>query len=198
MTWQSEAVAALDLLRMLVVDPRYAVLISILLGAACVDVKSHRIPNALVLGGMLFALLYNGLYPPYLRDNGWVLAFAGLAIGFVAFLPFYLIKAMGAGDVKLIAMVGAFLGPWPTVQAILATGLAGGVLALAFVISTGRARHAFHNVLLVMTSNMLAAPAGRLDFSISPASSAGKLPYGVAIAAGTIVFLILRQLGYIH
>jgi len=198
MTSQSETWAALDLLKMLVLDPRYAALIAILVAAAWIDVKSHRIPNSLVFVGIVFAVLYNGLNPPYLRDNGWVLALSGLGIGFIAFLPFHMLKAMGAGDVKLMAMVGAFLGPWPTFEATLATGIAGGVLAIGFIFWTGRVRQAFHNVSLVMSSNLLTAPAGQLDFSLSPNSSAGKLPYGVAIATGTIAFLILRQLGCIH
>ncbi len=178
----SEFAALLDLLQMLVLSPRTGVLIALLLVAAASDVRTGRIPNWLVLGGALYALACNSLFPGYPHDAGLVFALEGLGVGLAVLLPLYLLRAMGAGDVKLMAMAGAFLGPWGAVAAVLGTLLAGGVLALAFALRAGQLAHMLLNV-------------GAL--ALRPEASAGRMPYGVAIAAGTIGYLLLAQLGYL-
>ena len=198
MTWQSEALAVLELLKMLLLEPRSGLLMVLLIAAAWIDIRSNRIPNVLVLIGIVFAIPYNGFLPEYHSENGWLIGLTGILVGFCAFLPFYLLRAMGAGDVKLMAMVGAFLGPWPAVLAVLWSCVAGGVLALGLLLWTGNTRRGIANVVGVMRGNLLTAPIGHVDFTVSPTQSAGKLPYGVAIAAGTIFFLVARQLGVIH
>jgi len=198
MSWQTEAFAVLELLQGLIVEPRTAVLMTLLIIAACIDVKTHRIPNVLVMIGIAFAIPYNGLYPAYHSQNGWLVALSGLGIGFIAFLPLYLLRAMGAGDVKLMAMVGAFVGPWPAVLAALWSCVAGGVIGLAYLVWTGNMRRGLGNVKILMTSNLMTSSIGHVDLSVSPSVSAGKLPYGVAIATGTIAFLVARQLGFTH
>lgn len=130
----SDFIAALELLKMLLVEPRTAVLIVLLIAAGLIDIKSNRIPNWLVFGGVVFGLLYNGFFPVFERESRWLLAIGGLGVGLGMLLPFSILHAMGAGDVKLMAMVGAFLGPWHTFVAVLATFLAGGALAIGFLL----------------------------------------------------------------
>src|SRR5262245_5110118 len=96
---------------------------------ACVtDVRTRKIPNLLTFGaaacGLIFHLVINGF-------SGLALALAGWAIGIVLFLPFFLLRGMGAGDVKLLAALGAWLGPLQVVWLALFASLAGGVMALA-------------------------------------------------------------------
>jgi len=198
MTWQSEALAVLELLKLLLLEPRSGVLIALLIAGAWIDARTNRIPNALVVIGLLFAIAYNGFYPLYHSENGWLVGLTGMLVGFIAFLPFYLLRAMGAGDVKLMSMVGAFLGPWSTVLAVLWSFVAGGVIALGYLLWTGNARRGIGNVVSIIRGNLLAAPIGQLDLTLPAAASAGKLPYGMAIATGTIAFLLGRQLGVIH
>ena len=198
MTWQSEELAVVELLKMLLLEPRSGFLMALLVAAAWIDTRTNRIPNALVLIGIVFAIPYNGFFPTYHSENGWLIGLTGMCVGFIALLPLYLLRAMGAGDVKLMAMVGAFLGPWPAVLAVLWSCVAGGVIALGFLLWTGNARRGFSNVISVMRGNLLTAPIGHVDLTLPAAASAGKLPYGVAIAAGTTFFLIARQLGVIH
>jgi prepilin peptidase CpaA len=98
-----------ELLGMLVTDPRTGVLLVLLAAAAVCDYRTFRIPNLITGGGIAFALVYNSVVTPEWHAD-WSWAPAGMLLGFGAMLPMYAIRAMGAGDVKLMAMVGAFLG----------------------------------------------------------------------------------------
>lgn len=192
-----EFTAMLDLLGMLAVSPRTGVLMALLLIAAASDIKTRRIPNWLVFGGALYALLYNAFFPLYPKDNGLLFALGGLGVGLAALLPAYLFRVMGAADVKLMAMVGAFLGTWTTVAAVLAALIAGGVLAVGLAIYSGRFVLMLRNVAMMFRGTMLTLATGVGGLTVHDGPSAGKMPYGVAIAAGTIGYLILEQLGFI-
>jgi prepilin peptidase CpaA len=194
----SEFMAILELLEMLVASQRTGVLMGLLLIAAVSDVKTGRIPNWLVFSGALYALIYNGIFPLHPRDNGLLFALGGLTVGLAALLPAYLLRVMGAGDVKLMAMVGAFLGTWTTVAAVLATLIAGGVLAVGLAIRSGRFVRMLRNVTMMFRGTMLTLATGVGGLTVHDGPSAGKMPYGVAIAAGTIGYLILEQLGLIE
>jgi prepilin peptidase CpaA len=190
-------ISVLGALKPLVFDPRLAMLTMLLVLAASVDVRQHRIPNLLVLVGLCVAVMYNGLYAPSVQENGWLLAIKGALVGFFMLLPLYLVRAMGAGDVKLMAMVGAFLGPLGAFCAVLGTFVAGGILAITMLVWKRRLRRALGNVYHLVSTNLLAAPAGSFDFTMSGTDSVGKLPYAVAIAAGTVGYLILHSSGHL-
>ncbi|HSL78534.1 MAG TPA: A24 family peptidase, partial [Pseudolabrys sp.] len=164
---------------------------------AVIDVRTSRIPNWLVFAGALYGLAYNAISPLYARDIGILFALGGLAVGLAALLPAYLFRVMGAGDVKLMAMVGAFLGAWATVGAVLATLVAGGVLAIAVALWSGRTVRMLRNVAAVSRGTVLALTTGMTGLAVHDGPSAGKMPYGVAIAAGTIAYLVLSQLGFV-
>lgn len=193
----SEFAAMLDLLEMLVLSPRTGVLMALLLIAAASDIRTGRIPNWLVLGGALYALAYNAFFPVHPRDIGILFALGGLAVGLVALLPLYLFRAMGAGDVKLMAMVGAFLGTSATVAAVLATLIAGGVLAVALALCSGHLARMLRNIAMMSRGTMLTVTTGVGGLTVHDGPSAGRMPYGVAIAVGTIGYLVLTQLGLI-
>ena len=190
---------ALTLLGMLATDPRLGVLIGTLLLAGAIDLVHRRIPNWLVLAGLGYALVYNGLHPDYVHDGVGVLGeLEGVGVGFVLTLPFYLLRGMAAGDVKLMAMTGAYLGPWDGLHAVLWSFMAGGVLALAIVLVKGRLGRLWRNLSQAVLVGSLQLAAGNAPAAqISSSESAGLLPYAVAIAAGTTLFLIARQLGLV-
>lgn len=187
--------AALHLTSMLLADPRTGMLIGLLIAGAWSDYGTRRIPNPLVFCGALAGLAYNGLVPPAFTPplESLLLAAGGMACGLALLLPFYLLRAMGAGDVKLMGMCGAFLGFPAIFPAVLGTFLAGGVLSLCYLALTGKLRQALLNIAGLGIA-VTAGQAPRLDAR----ASAGSLPYGIAIAAGTIGYLVLRQLGFIH
>jgi prepilin peptidase CpaA len=188
--------ALLELLAMLVFDPRTAVLIALLVIAGVTDYRTYRIPNWLTFGGAAFALIYKTVIAVS-PGAALLLASGGLLLGFVLLLPLYMLHAMGAGDVKLMAMVGAFLGADETLQAVLWAFIAGGVGALGLALAKGRLGQMFRNTREVLFSLVSLSVAGvRPDARAHAGQSVGRLPYGVCICVGTIGYVLSRQLGF--
>jgi prepilin peptidase CpaA len=193
----SELIAVLDLLEMVALSPRTGVLICLLTIAAVSDVRSGRIPNWLVFGGALYAVAYNALYPVYPRDIGILFALGGLFVGLVALLPGYFLRILGAGDVKLMAMVGSFIGTRAAIEAVLASLITGGVLAIALSLYSGRLPLMLRNAVALFRGTVLTFATTPGGLTIQGGRSAGRMPYGLAIALGTIGYLLLEQLGMI-
>jgi prepilin peptidase CpaA len=182
-----------ELLGMLVTDPRTGVLLVLLVAAAVSDYRTFRIPNWITGGGILFALAYNGAVPP-VWHAGWTWAPAGMLLGFGAMLPMYAIRAMGAGDVKLMAMVGAFLGLSGTAYALLFCVVTGGGAALAYALHKRVLGHMFANAGGVMRGMLWSALAsGNPRLQPGAMQSVGKLAYGISIAVGTTSYLVAQQ-----
>lgn len=179
-------------------------LISLLVIAAWSDIKTRRIPNWLVLSGILVGLLANGLLPGGLGFNnsfapgglGLLAALQGMGLGLAVLLPLYLLRAMGAGDVKLMGMIGAFLGPVHVQGAILFTLLAGGLIALMLALRSGMLKRLVQNIKYILTGGLIKMSVGQLPVMDELPLSVGKLPYGVAIAMGTLSWLVWQRLGY--
>ena len=179
----------------LLASPSEVVLVALLIAAAVIDWRTYRIPNWLTVGGMAFGLLYNAA--AHGLTAGLLPALGGLGIGLVLLLPLYALRVMGAGDVKLMAMVGAFIGSSGILYAVLFTFIAGGVAALAFGIYRRAVRRMAGNVVDIVRFMTFAAVAGfRPQPAVAGRTSIGKLPYGISIAAGTMAWLAARQMGY--
>ena len=193
----TEWTALQELLWLLVLDWRTSVLMALVLAAAFIDCRTRRIPNKLVLFGVAFGIAYNIAFPPFPKA-GVLWPLQGLGLGFIAFVPFYALGVMGAGDVKLMAMVGAFLGPLDLVWVILCTLIAGGALSVLWSLVTGKAGRMFRNLAQLSQQALFSALSGiRPSLRLDDGASVGKLPYAVAIAFGTIGYLILHPLGFI-
>ena len=150
--------------------------------AAVVDVRQHKIPNVLtypaMLTGIVLQVSLNGLKGLVTSIEGGLL-FGGI------FLLFYVVRAMGAGDVKLAAALGFLVGAPASLRLMFATGIAGGILALAVALYSGRLYLLLKNTLSVVffhaRHGLKEHPALNLD---NP--KAARMPYGLAFAAGTI------------
>jgi prepilin peptidase CpaA len=121
-------------------------------------------------------------------------ALYGLGAGLLAMLPLYLLRATGAGDVKLMAMVGVFLGPREAIGAVLCTWVAGALIALAFAAMNGALIRMAHNLRVIFHSYCAKLAGVEGPTFDSRLDSAARLPYSVAIALGTASFLGLKQL----
>ncbi|KVQ63899.1 prepilin peptidase [Burkholderia territorii] len=156
--------------------------------AASTDITSRRIPNRLVAIGLAGALIVQcALHGIQAGALAWL---AGAATGFGMLLPFYLLRGMAAGDVKLMLAIGAWVGAQMTFYIVLATFLAGGIGAIGVVLLRGRLRQMGANVRALIAHRSMRAYAGATDGPVEFAS-VGALPYGVAIAAGTLGMLFV-------
>ncbi len=167
-------------------------LVALLLVACGYDLAQRRIPNRLLCCGLLCTLALHLAAGAVLALLHTVLA--GMLTGLLMFLPLYMVRAMAAGDVKLMATVGAFCGPVLTFQIGLATYCCGGLLALAIVLWRGKTRVAAGNVGALLRPLLLRMTGVPLVTEPMPAPSVGGMPYAVAIALGAFAMLGLRHL----
>ena len=152
---------------------------SLLLATACVsDLRSRRIPNALVLAtfasGVAFSVVLAPVLPGLARSAG------GAATGLAIWLPFWMLRKIGAGDVKLFAAAGAWLGPMNAVVAALAAALLGGVLTLLWLVWEQGVRRTAQGIALGAASARSGVKAP--DLLVVP--SRRRVPYGIALATG--------------
>lgn len=160
-------------------------LAAMLAAAVATDVASHRIPNRVVAAGLAAAFALS-LLP---GGTGIGSAAAGMGIGFTMFLPLYVLRATGAGDVKLMAAVGAFAG-WPAAFSITIFVLvAGGVLSLAWALRRGILRSVASNLRTAFYLGASRIAAGHLPAANEFPVSAQRVPYALAIATGTALYL---------
>jgi prepilin peptidase CpaA len=157
--------------------------------AAVTDLALRRIPNVLVFCGLLIALLLHAFTGS--AHDCLLIWLAGVVTGFLLFLPLYMLRGMAAGDVKLMAMTGGFVGPAHTVEIAVLTCLIGGVLALLMVACSGRWRILWRNLKAVAWPLLARAVGYQLEpVSLPRGTSAGGIPYGVAIALGTAAVVL--------
>ncbi|MBP7569568.1 MAG: prepilin peptidase [Acidobacteria bacterium] len=156
--------------------------------ASCVDIRTRRIPNYLTLSGLLAGL---GVQLAAGGVGGVAWSAAGMLVGFALFMPPFLLGGMGAGDVKLLAALGAWLGPSLIVWTALYAALAGGVLAVIVAVSRGYLGRAVKN-LGVLLSTWRQAGIKPVEPMTLATSGGPRLPYSLPIAAGLMATLWFR------
>src|ERR1700730_11617385 len=123
---------------------------AIAIGIACIgcvtDVRTRRIPNILTFGASIAAFVFHAVW-----GNGVLSCAEGWAVGVAAFIIPFALGGLGAGDIKLLAALGAWLGPYQAIWLALYTGVAGGVLAYFVAVFHGYLPQALSNVGLLLT-----------------------------------------------
>jgi prepilin peptidase CpaA len=161
---------------------------TVALVACAFDLWRGRIPNALTFGAAAAALVATAVSGG-LNGVGW--SAAGWLAGLVLFLPVYALGGMGAGDVKLLAALGAWLGPLTVFHAALYTGIAGGLFAVIVALRHGCLRQTFANIQLLMLHWRVAGVTGPSPVTLE-CSTSPKLPYALPMLVGTMVAIWLR------
>lgn len=152
------------------------------LTAAVVDVRHHRIPNWLTYSGMIVGL---GAQLVLSGPRGLVSGLAGALFAGGIFLVFFLARAMGGGDVKLVTALGCFVG-WPDIgQVLIAIAIAGGILAIVYMVWHRRIVATLRNVAAVLQHHATAGIEQHPSVNLGN-PRALRMPYGLAIAAGMV------------
>jgi prepilin peptidase CpaA len=144
--------------------------------AAFIDVWSRRIPNWVTFGTLAAGVLINVWLHGF---GGATTAITGAFLGLAMLLPFYAMRAIGAGDVKLLAAIGSLVGPQALISIAVYGALAGGVMSVVILVRRG----------------LLAYTLGDMLRGALPSRSGLKAPYGLAIALGVYLSLMLPGIG---
>jgi len=146
-----------------------APLLALLVVALITDMRDRRIPNILVLAGLVIGVAGHVWFSGV---TGLVLAALGMCVGLLCLLPFYASGGMGAGDVKLMAVCGAFLGPVHVIVAAVAALLVGGVIGAVWLF-------------------MQRSSTGSDDPQDDAIATSSGIPYAFAVSAGAIISLMV-------
>lgn len=174
--------------------PMFIILAVLLMIACWQDFNDYRIHNKLILAGAISGIALN----TYLSAGaGFLGSLTGFGFGLLLSLPFYLLRIMGAGDIKLLAMIGAFVGQNDILWVFLYALVAGGLLALIFSLWRGVLRRTIDNIIRKSLQALPGLKSGWVkknsSFSAEMSQSAGKLPYAIAITTGVGFFLALKN-----
>ena len=162
-----------------------ALLLAFLLAACVSDWRSRRIPNPLVLLGLVSSWL---MASAGLSQVSLLQALLGSVLGVALFLPLYALKMVGAGDAKLLSLVGGFVGAVAVAWIALYTLIAGGALALLMLLIFGGWRSTWAR--LSSLAQALFARLGGAPVPVIDSSTTIRLPYALAIAAGSLTWLL--------
>lgn len=166
----------------------FAVLVPAMLFASWNDYRTHRVPNWLNAAVAVCGL---GLHGYLSGMPGLWHSLGGLGVGFGLLFGLWLVRGMGAGDVKFMAALGAWLGPQLTLYAVVAGGLAGGAIAAGMILASGRWRESFFNLgLLVTKCSSVRTALSDFGSARSIAGQAGMMPYAIPLTIGTSIVLV--------
>ncbi len=164
----------------------YMALGSVMVGtvAAYWDIKYRKIPNWLTFPAMLLGVILNLTF----NYRTWYFSLLGLLVGFLFFLLPFILGGIGAGDVKLLMALGAFLGMKPIILVGLCSGIAGGLLSLLELLVQDGFIRTKHRLILLVTSIW----DKDIRQIVLRANQTSKLtiPYGLAIFIGLLAGLI--------
>ena len=151
------------------------------LAATVVDIRTRRIPNWLTatMAGIGVGFAASGTSGVTLLAS-----MAGFALGLALMLPGHALGATGAGDVKLMAAVGAMVGPGTVVTAFAFTAIAGGILAVAVAVRRQQLR-----ATLSGTGRLISTPTG-IKRHLGSAAASSRFAYGPAIAVGSVLAVL--------
>src|ERR1700719_2861605 len=157
--------------------------------AGWIDWRTRRIPNWLTVSSLVIGLLLHSWMAGW---RGALFSVEGASLALVLLLPLVLLRALGAGDWKLMAALGALIGPWMLVFVLVASILVSGLMATVLMIQSKRVKRTLRNLVVLVRGFFSFGLRRILDISLDNPVLL-KLPFGVAAATGTLIcFLVAR------
>ncbi len=160
------------------------------LWAGGLDWRYRRIPNWLTVPGLVAGIAVNTL------ADGWPgakIALLGAGLGLLLLLPLVLVKALGAGDWKLIGALGACLGSTRLIAVLIGSMFVAGIMAIGLIVYKGRIRESARNMAHMLGAFLTLHLPGREVSLDNP--DAVKIPFGVSVAVTVILFGVGHALG---
>lgn len=163
-----------------------AILVSVIVIAVVLDLRSRRIPNILTVTSSLIGIIMLSL------EGKAVISIAGLILGIALMMPGFMIGGVGGGDVKLMAAIGSLKGPSFVLNVFIISTLCGGLLALICAIKDGRLQRLLIDTWDYIKSLGVSIITGKnlINVTLPNAEEASVIPYGVAIFSGTVIVLL--------
>ena len=162
--------------------------------ASWIDYSQRRVPNwlnlTLIVAGFTAQWVYFGI-------AGFGTGALGLLTGFGLLIVPWLMHGMGAGDVKLLAAIGVWLGPLLTFYSFVLGVAIGGLVALVMILSTGRLQMACANIGVILAKcSSRQTVFSEFGSAKSFGSTSQLLPYGVPLTVGTLIVLGAKMFGW--
>ena len=160
--------------------------------AAYIDGKELRVPNKLTLPMIVAGWIWSSFYYGY-QGDGWyyglMWSLAGTAVGTLTLLPAYAIGGMGAGDVKMMAAIGAWVHCTMVFYAFCVGTIVGAILAVIMVVAAGDTKKHFHQFFFILNEmNTVRDPEELARLATERKTSMRLLPYGIPMAIGTVLY----------
>lgn len=157
--------------------------------AALWDIKTKRIPNKLLIPVILLGIIINTIFTGYM---GLMNAFIGIFVGIMLLLVPFALGGMGAGDVKLLAAVGALNGSLFVFHTFLFSAIAGGVIAVIILLIKKQLFPVLFNLLSILRNLPVYIFQKGQRKEIVPLISDISFPFGTAIFLGTVAATWVR------
>ena len=175
------------------IPPVFQILLALVtLAAGAFDLRTRRIPNLLVLAGVLLGM---GLNSFLYGMPGLTQSAKGLGLALLFYFPLFALRAMGAGDAKLMGAVGSIVGPGNWFGIFIITAVLGGVVGLLVVLAKKRLGSTIFNVAFILRELMAFRPpyVTRADLQAGN-ENAISLPHGSIIALASLVFIVAMNI----
>ncbi|WP_459767491.1 A24 family peptidase [Alkaliphilus crotonatoxidans] len=156
-------------------------LLCLIIAAVYTDIKSNKIKNKLVYSMMLMGIVINGMS----GQQGIKESFFGILLPGLFLLPLFLLRMLGAGDIKLFSAIGSITGSTFIIKCMLASFLAGGLMALCIMIIKKNMRIRLMNLFQYLKASFLTRSL--LPYQDFNRKDNGHFPFAVAIALGTLI-----------
>ncbi|MCR3923587.1 MAG: prepilin peptidase [Firmicutes bacterium] len=158
------------------------------------DLRERKIYNKVILAGLVVALIANIVLYGFL--SAMMLVFSGMFTGIILLIVPFLLGGLGAGDVKMLGMIGAFTGTTMTVHIFFASALVGGIFALFTLLKEGRFRMRMQQMSKAFYCAVFARNSFYLEGLHERTVTVRAIPYGVALAAGVLIIYIMGSMDY--